>query len=206
MNFLRGKNSLCLLGLGVVVFGMGGCSQTCGSKVFLDAPDYPPGKIATYYMAMAGGPLTTEELQVGNGRVAQPGRKMKIRVEAADSSGNSYGSGTVSFVDPPFDWKTWGPGVDSGTVPPEFMTAMGGMREGGVRKFTLAAVPVSYTNAVTELNDGDSHQNVIQYPRGVEVIFTVTLQKVCKPKFCSLTTYSIIDVGKHRQSRETSCK
>lgn len=206
MNFLRGKNALYVIGVGVALVSFDGCSRTCGSEVFLDAHDYPPGKIATYYMAMAGGPLTTEELQVGNGRVAQPGRKMKIRVEAADSSGNSYGSGTVSFVDPPFDWKTWGPGVDSGTIPPEFMTAMGGMREGGVRKFTLAAVPLSYTNAVTELNDGDSHQNVIQYPRGVEVIFTVTLQKVCKPKFCSLTTYSIIDVGKHRQSWETSCK
>jgi hypothetical protein len=78
------------------------------------------------------------------------------------------------------------------------------MREGSVRKFTLSAA--TYTNAVTELSDGESHRTIIQYPHGRDIIFTVTLQKVCKPKFCSLTTYSIIDVGKRKEARETSCQ
>jgi hypothetical protein len=155
-------------------------------------------------MAIAGAPLQTEELQVGAGRPAQPGRKMKVRVAATDSSGNSYGAGSVAFLDPPFRTDTWGYGVDSGTVPPEFLAAIGGMREGGVRKFTLPAA--TSTNAVTSLSDGESHHTVIQYPRGVEAIFTVTLEKVCKPKFCSTTMYAIIDVGKNKQSRETSCE
>jgi hypothetical protein len=85
--------------LGLALCGLAGCSRTCGSKLFDDFPDYPPNKVAYYYMAIAGAPLQTEELQVGAGRAAQPGRKMKVRVAASDGSGNSYGSGSVAFLD-----------------------------------------------------------------------------------------------------------
>jgi hypothetical protein len=64
-------------------------------------------------METGGGPFPSEELQIGKGRAAQPGRKMKIQVQAADHSGNSYGSGTVSFLDPPFPSEAWGLGVES---------------------------------------------------------------------------------------------
>jgi hypothetical protein len=204
MRFSGGKNSLCLVGLGLALCGLAGCSRACGSKLFDDFPDYPPNKIAYYYIAIAGAPLQTKELQVGAGRAAQPGRKMKVRVAATDGSGNSYGSGSVAFLDPPFRTDTWGYGVDSGTVPPEFLAAIGGMREGGVRKFTLPAA--TSTNAVTALSDGESHHTVIQYPHGVEVIFTVTLEKVCKPKFCSTNTLTLLDSGNQMRSRETSCE
>ena len=205
-NFLHRTNATVLIGLGIVLLSFAGCSRTCGSEIYVDVPDLSPRKVISYYMEQGGGQFPTEELQVGKGRIAQPGRKMRIRVQAADSEGNSYGSGSVSFLDPPFAWQTWGPGVDSGTVPQEFMAAMAGMREGGVRKFTLPMVPIEYVNAITELSDGESHHTIIQYPRGREIIFNVTLEKVCKPKFCSLLTYAIIDVGKSRTSRETSCR
>ena len=132
------------------------CSK-CGEDVYLTGSDLPANRAIALYQA-EGGDLPFEDIQVGSGRMAQPGRKFFFQVDAHDEQGRRLGSGTLTFLDPPFSTERWGYGVDSGEVPPEFFGGIRGMREGGIRRFALPGLDPTRPNSITDLVDTQGHR------------------------------------------------
>jgi hypothetical protein len=179
------------------------CSRTCGDAVYLVGPDIPAEKLNRMAVADLGVPR--EDLQTGHGPAAQAGRKMKIQLDIADSAGQSLGSGTLTFLYPYFDVRTWGPGVHTCSVSDEFFDYVMGMQVGGVRKFTIPGRPREYVEEKVTFSDCEADHTIADFSNKVTATYTVTLLSVCKPKFCSTSSPKIIDVGTEKLSREVSC-
>lgn len=179
------------------------CSK-CGDDVYLTGPDLAANRAAVIYEA-EGGDIPFDDIKVGEGRVAQPGRKFSFQVDAHDEQGNSLGSGTLTFLDPPFSTERWGYGIDSGTVPPEFLGGIRGMREGGIRRFTLPRLDPAHIYAVTALVDTEGRA-VAHLSHDSSTILTATLIRVCRPRFCSSKSYQIPGPTVVRKAQEVSCR
>ena len=179
------------------------CSK-CGEDVYLTGPDLPPDQAAAVYAAQ-GGDIPFEDIKVGAGGIAQPGRMFSFQVDAHDEQGKTLGSGTLTFFDPPFSTEQWGYGVDSGEVTPEFFGGIRGMREGGIRRFSLPRLDPRHTNAVTDLVDTEGRA-VAHLSHDSSTILTVTLVRVCHPKFCSSKSYHFPGPTVVRKSQEVSCR
>lgn len=177
------------------------CSK-CGDDVYLAGPDVPEKRAIAYYAAQYGD-YPFEDIKIGSGRIAQPGRKFFFQIDAQDEKGNSLGSGTLTFLDPPFPTERWGYGIDSGEVPSEFLGAIRGMREGGSRKITLPR-PTS-VNAHTDFVDTNGH-TVAHLSGDGATLLTVTLDHMCSPRFCSSKSYSFPGPTTVRRAREVSCR
>ena len=49
-KFIQLRNVVTLVGLGIALLNVAGCSRTCGNELFADIPDLPPSKVISYYM------------------------------------------------------------------------------------------------------------------------------------------------------------
>jgi hypothetical protein len=137
--------------------------------------------------------------------MVQPGRKFFFQVEAEDARRSSLGSGALTFLDPPFSTEQWGYGIDSGEVPPEFLGAIRGMREGGTRRFALPRRAPDHIYTITALVNNDGHE-VARLSHDSDTFLTVTLVRVCSPKFCSTKSYSLPGPTASRNAKEVACR
>jgi len=87
-----------LASLSVLPWFMLACSK-CGEDVYLTGPDLPPDQAAAVYAAQ-GGDIPFEDIKVGAGGIAQPGRMFSFQVDAHDEQGKTLGSGTLTFFQP----------------------------------------------------------------------------------------------------------
>ena len=64
------------------------------------------------------------------------------------------------------------------------------MREGGIRRFALPRLDPTHTHSITALvaNQG---RTVVQISHDWATLLSVTLVRVCSPRFCSSNSYQL---------------
>jgi hypothetical protein len=122
--------------------------------------------------------------------MAQPGRKFFFQVDAHDEQGRRLGSGTLTFLDPPFSTERWGYGVDSGEVPPEFFGGIRGMREAWNPPLRAAWARPHSPQFHYSPGRHPGH-TVVQMSHDSATLLTVTLVRICSPRFCSSKSYQL---------------
>jgi hypothetical protein len=165
-----------------------------------------------------------EDLVVGDGRVAQPTRRMTVRFEVFTEDGRAIGQGEAQFLFPPLKAFTDSrqpiqTKYDSGTVPGWVGSSIMGMRVGGTRRISLKAAPSRPRHyhrnsrgvyveegAEDSIGDARTHQAAVRIPRDASGYLVATLLEVWRPHFKIWQTPRIIDVGTDHWLRVGSCE
>lgn len=179
----------------LLTFWLAGCAKCAfGEDAYPDWPDLSPETASAFAVSetSAYGPAIDDQL--GWGRVAQYGRRMKVHVEQL-LSGAWAARGDVTFLYPALDVTRWGGGgiQYNGAVPDLFMGTISGMRVGGIREFTIppgcVASPSRPWNC--SLVDSETRQTIFEFANQSRLRMRVTVMAVCKPEFCVYKTFSI---------------
>lgn len=196
--------------LGLLV--LNGCSSDC------NAFDYPPDHSVTLD-AKTIEKYTIEDLSQGTGRMAQDGRRMEIQVEIKDEQNNVLTQSVMNYEYPAAESYYNGPQVHGlpypGNYPIGMAKAIMGMKEGGVRRFTLnewkpihgyAGTNKAFQEKATRyLNSAHPSAQIMESNKKGPMYFEVKLLKVCRPVYCLQTTFSI-PASRDKKVIEKGCK
>ena len=141
------------------------------------------------------------DVQVGSGRVVQPGRKITANFTVSDTSGHVIGSGPVVFAygvtNQLMELHYPGTGVTD-----DVANMLGGMQVGGKRHFVVSSTRCRNTAYKTCTASGP--ESAIEYPNNSTVAFDVEVTAVCRPKIEIVTSYQI-PKSQSARAEERSC-
>jgi hypothetical protein len=167
-------------------------------------PDMSAKQAQLFAESELGTAYPFEDLAPGTGRVAQPGRRLTVRLDAAFEDGTPPTSGEAQFLFPPLAGPRSVQGYyDSGSMPDGVAVALMGMRVGGVRRVTLSASRDGDRDR--KVSDAKTHRSTIALPSGRNIRVKVTLLEVCRPHFTIIESPTIIDVGTRRDLHVGPC-
>jgi len=165
-------------------------------------PDMSPNQAQLFAQSELGSAYPFEDLEPGTGRVAQPGRRLTVRLDAAFDDGAPPTSGEAQFLFPSLaNPRGFQGSYDSGSMPTGVAVALMGMRVGGVRRVTIPAS----RDGDGKVRDARAHRWTMQLPLGQVTQLKVTLLEVCNPHFTIIESPTIIDVGTRRDLHVGSC-
>jgi hypothetical protein len=152
-------------------------------------------------LAQSEGAGEWTDVQVGSGRVVQPGRKITANFRVSDTAGNVIGTGPIVYVygvtNDLIDLHYPGTGV-----PEDVAFMLGGMQVGGKRHFVIPRTECGDTARKTCVVTGP--KSVIEYPNSSAVAFDVEVTAVCRPRIAIVTHY-MIPKSQYTQAEERSC-
>ena len=164
-------------------------------------PDLDPKMLARWVRSELEVPPGLRDIQVGSGRLAQIDRRLFLQVSINEADGGrSLGSGEMTVEFPQLE--AVGKQIQRRRAPLQsrFFGAVAGMREGGDREFLWR----SDLHKPDECDPREGRcrfwlgNQLIQYPPNEDILFRVHLERLCAPRYCVVTQYSIpLDVS-HR--------
>ena len=174
------------------------CSSEC--NVF----DYPP-EMQVELDSQSRQKFAVRDLKIGQGRYAQAGRRFKIQVKVQNAKKRILAQGSMSYEYPTAENYYRGEAdlhafPYPGNFPVGMAQAIIGMREGGVRRFTLndwrfirgnSGNAAFRKKATRYLVSSENTQQIMKSDEKGPMFFEVSLKKVCRPRYCLKTTYSI---------------
>jgi hypothetical protein len=169
--------------------------------------DIPPEKLAQWIASELEVPAVSRDLIVGSGRVAQMDRRLFLFVSMRTADGGLLGEGTMTLEYP--QWEAVGTSIRRRSTPVQrrLLGALAGMREKGEREFIWR----SDLRHPQECDPRDGMcrfwlgGQLITYPPGQDILFRVGLERLCEPRYCVVTSYSIPIIVNHRLE-EQSCR
>jgi hypothetical protein len=175
--------------LSLLLLLLAACVPQTGDDVYVNVENQNPKGAEILSCEDEGPPsFPAEDVEEGSGRVAQYGRKMKVRILAPGEDGRPGQTAEVTFLYPPLDKNRWGWAamrVNTGEVPQYFVTAIAGMRVGGTRRIKLPRIRTDADAEPRRFVDAVSGA-ALEIPSNRDVPLEVTLLSVCKPKIVVL--------------------
>ncbi len=152
-------------------------------------------------LAQSEGAGEWTDVQVGSGRVVQPGRKITANFTISDTAGHVIGSGPVVFAYGATNelMQLHYPGTG---VPDDVANMLGGMQVGGKRHFVVSHTRCRNTAYKTCTASGPG--SAIEYPNNSAVAFDVEVTAVCRPRITIVTAYQI-PKSQSTSAEERSC-
>ncbi len=187
---------------------MSGCTSECGGVIYPDLEDLSASSAIMHASVEDGGPPgVVTDIRHGDGAIVQPGRQLRVRVEAIDDDGQPLGDADITFLFPAFDREKFGSaawGIDSGEVPDYFGVHLAGMRVGGKREFVLPGIGHAPGAERRRFRTRGNSEPGLQIPRD-DTRLVVEVAAICKPRFCLKTRHSVPS-AKISKVTESSCR
>lgn len=180
-----------LLGVCAGLLFLSACRDQC--QVMAQNTDMSP-EMASSYGAALHPPYSTLSETQGSGRVARPGERFQIALTLLDQKGDTLFADTLSLEYPPAKEQYRGPRISRfpfpGAYPAELGSSVCGMREGGERELAVSSwsqIPAPHSEKAIQGLDFKPFFKVTEEVQRMRV----KLLKVCEPRYCLRTSYSI---------------
>lgn len=191
-----------------ITLAVSGCTNECGSAIYPDLEDLSASSAIMHASVEDGGPPgVVTDIRRGDGAIAQPGRQLRVRVQAFDDDDQSLGEADITFLFPAFDRERFGSaawGIDSGEVPDYFSVHLAGMRVGGKREFVLPGIGNGPGDERRHFRTRGNSEPGLAIPRD-DTRLVVDVAAICKPRFCLKTRYSVPS-AEVRSVTESGCR
>lgn len=191
-----------------IALAVSGCSSECGGDIYPDLEDLSASSAIMHASVEDGGPPgPVTDIRRGDGAIAQPGRQLRVRVQAFDDDGQRLGDADITFLFPAFERERYGSaawGIDSGEVPDYFSVHLAGMQVGGKREFVLPGIGNGPGDEQRHFRTRGNSEPGLEIPRD-NTRLVVEVTAICKPRFCLKTRYSVPSAKTSRVT-ESGCR
>jgi hypothetical protein len=182
-----------------------GCSR--GECTSPSKEDIDPARFSLWIQNEFDVPWDARDVVVGNGRLAQPDRRLFLRLSFSTPDAGELGAGPLVMEYPVVEVKGQHLGQRRIPFQDRLFGAIAGMREGGERRFTLRAPLQGPDQCQPHAKSCELFldETKVSYPPDQDMTVTAHLDRLCAPTYCLQTEIAIPPPNIHRLV-ERSCR